>query len=565
MANILQKIFPWAYSVKTAPAQTTQQSQDTYSTVTSYLDRNYLKFLSEFTNVTNRRSEVYNDVKFLDEDELINRALDVYSEDCLQIEKVTGKTVLVKSKIPSIEKELVDLFNRLQIEDKLPLIAREVAKYGDKWVELFGSSGKGLQAISIRPEPDTMIRFERQGQLSAFLSLSGNKKNQLRDPWEFVQFSRPGQALIVDDIRSQYNAKYNNLFDPDAQYGTSMIYQARKIGKKLNLAMDSLAMARLSMGITTQIHNLEVGNATAAQQLQMISDYLQHFKRRDKVDQGTGFYKSDWNPLGFGGIIVNPTRNGKGAINVQTFGSDANIASIVDVDKLEARLFAALGIPVDYISYAQGTVTNVNLLQLDIRYARSIMRLQKAIITGLLHIAQIHLGWKFVDPDPANFEIRLVPVSSINETERVDVLTALTDLSERIFAFITKDEQVDKSALMKYLMTYFLQLPNLQMEEIFKTSAGEPSPTGELLKRIVTGKEGNLPPNTEEKILNVIATDPEVRVLLDKANKRLNEVMSMSEFGKLTEHEAQLRKLPEFTIPNKGQWKTASSFKPINS
>ncbi len=573
--NLFAKLFPRAFSL---PKVQAGKDADQW-TSSPYIDRNYLSFLQDFTAASNRRSDVYNDVTFLDQDELVARALDIFMEDALQIDKLTSRSIVVKSKYPAIEKEIVKLFTTLGMEERLPLLTRESAKFGDKFAKLRGRDGDGIMFINNQIDPKDIVRLEKDGQISAYCNIAKDVSEKgLANPWDYVHFCHVGNAVILDDLRKEASMFLKD-FDETSQYGTSMIFKARKPAKKLNLAMDSLALARMSRGVTTQVHNVEIGNATIPQQIQILADYVSHYKKQDRPDYSSGGsgYKSDFNPLGFGGMVINPVRNGKGAATIQTIGGDVDVSSIVDIDKMESRLFAALGMPPEYLAF-QGTGSSINLLQVDLRYSRSIMKLQRTVIIGLMHLAQIHLGYKRVNPDPSMFEIRLVPVSSVNETERVQVMDSLVELSKKIYELLTSDDKlkVNRPALIKYLLTFFLQLPNFDMNKIISTQEGE-STGGERSPNegVSTGsdtehtsiaaadlelhKPGNtseLPQGVEQNVLNIIAKDPQVQLMLDSIKTRLYGKTDGGESSKSLIDSA----LTNALVPNRGTLKSAKDF-----
>jgi hypothetical protein len=294
-----------------SPYSINQKVQFPLNQDSTIMNRNYLQFLGDFTAVTNRRREVYKDVELLDEDEIISQALNIFAENATPLDKVSSKTVWVTSENPIYLDSITEMLDRLQIEEKLPKIARQIAKYGDWFMGVVGRMGHGISHLIDGINPADMVRLEKDSQLSAWLNLNrpssfGSSYHvALQEAYKYVHFRLIGEGDIIDDIRPpapELTTKYN--FDPSAQYGTSMIYRARKIGKKMQLAIDSLMLARMQKAITTRIHFLEVGrNATPQQIIQMTSDYKQTLKTRNKLDTTTDWYKSDTNPWGFGSVV----------------------------------------------------------------------------------------------------------------------------------------------------------------------------------------------------------------------------------------------------------------------
>jgi len=480
----LRNLFKFNFSNPQQPPSSTEMEDEdvagsmTYSTI---MNRNYLQFLGDFTAVTNRRREVYKDVELLDEDEIISQALNIFAENATPLDKVSSKTVWVTSENPIYLDSITEMLDRLQIEEKLPKIARQIAKYGDWFMGVVGRMGHGISHLIDGINPADMVRLEKDSQLSAWLNLNrpssfGSSYHvALQEAYKYVHFRLIGEGDIIDDIRPpapELTTKYN--FDPSAQYGTSMIYRARKIGKKMQLAIDSLMLARMQKAITTRIHFLEVGrNATPQQIIQMTSDYKQTLKTRNKLDTTTDWYKSDTNPWGFGSDIVIPVREGRGRADIQTVGMDVDVNGIVDIDFLQGREFASIGITPDLLT-TTGTAST-NLLERNIILAKRLMKLQRAIIAGLTTLAQIHLAYKFIEPDTSLFSIHLPAINTISDTERAQALQATIDLGKAIFEFFSgvAGENFNKKYLATYLTKNYFQLPDFDIEELFRSIEGE--------------------------------------------------------------------------------------------
>jgi hypothetical protein len=85
----------------------------------------------------------------------------------------------------------------------------------------------------------------------------------------------------------------------------------------------------------------------------------------------------------------------------------------------------------NYLTSTGVVIKNSALAQIDIRFARSIERVQKIVVSELYKIALVHLKVQgFEEEDLLNFELNLTNPSLIFERQKTDVLTARIDLAK---------------------------------------------------------------------------------------------------------------------------------------
>ena len=108
-------------------------------------------------------------------------------------------------------------------------------------------------------------------------------------------------------------------------------------------------------------------------------------------------------------------------------------ASIEDIDYLKNKLFAALKIPKAYLGYEENVNGKATLAAEDVRFARTIERIQRTVISELSKIAIVHLySQGITDSEMTNFELQLVNPSTIYEQEKVNLWSEKIRLAQDI-------------------------------------------------------------------------------------------------------------------------------------
>ena len=116
-----------------------------------------------------------------------------------------------------------------------------------------------------------------------------------------------------------------------------------------------------------------------------------------------------------------PVRAGS-ATEITNLAGGANTTAIDDVKYLRDKLFSALKIPQAYLAMGEGAAEDkTTLAQKDIRFSRTIQRLQRVIIAELTKIGIIHLyTLGFRGDDLLSFSLSLNNPSKIAELQEIE-------------------------------------------------------------------------------------------------------------------------------------------------
>ena len=118
-----------------------------------------------------------------------------------------------------------------------------------------------------------------------------------------------------------------------------------------------------------------------------------------------------------------PVRGGDSGTRIDSLSGGSNTSAIEDVEYIQKKLFAALKIPKAYLGYDEDVGAKATLAQEDIRFSRTIQRIQKTIIAELNKVAMIHLyAHGFEDEDLLDFTLQLSNPSSLAQQQKLALI-----------------------------------------------------------------------------------------------------------------------------------------------
>jgi hypothetical protein len=210
-----------------------------------------------------------------------------------------------------------------------------------------------------------------------------------------------------------------------------MIEAARKIYKQLVLMEDAMLISRIMRAPERRIFKIDVGNIPPHEVDQHIQNIISKMKKIPYIDQATGEYNLEFNMQNMLEDFYLPVRGGDSGTSIENLPGLGNDGQIEDIEYLRNKMMAALKIPKAFLGYDEGVEGKSTLAAEDIRFARTIERVQRIITAELTKIAIVHLfAQGFKDEDLINFEVNLVSPSIIYEKQKVDLLTTKMSLAK---------------------------------------------------------------------------------------------------------------------------------------
>ena len=362
------------------------------------------------------RLELYTDYEIMDEDSIISSALDIYADEST-LKDEFGDVLTISSTNEKVEKVLHNLFyDVLNIEFNIWPWIRNMCKYGDFYlkldiVETLGvtnvmplSSYEMYREEGIDPENPEVGEFTHDptmgGAAGGYNGVSAAKSNY--GNYEVAHFR------LLNDMN----------FLP---YGKSMIEPARKVFKQLTLMEDAMLIHRIMRAPEKRIYKIDIGNIPPNEVDTYMQRVIQQMKKTPYIDQTTGQYNLKFNMQNMLEDVYLPVRGGQSGTEIDTM-SGMDWTGIDDIDYLKHRMFAALKIPKAFLGYEEGVEGKATLAAQDVRFARTIERVQRIFVSELTKIAMVHLySQGFTDEDMVDFSLELSNPSTIHEQEKLEL------------------------------------------------------------------------------------------------------------------------------------------------
>jgi len=341
----------------------------------------------------------------------ISAALDIYGEESTTVNQ-DGQMVQIYSDSQRIKSILTDLFNNaLDINTNLPMWTRNTCKYGDNFVYLKLDPEKGV--VGCMQLPNIEIERLEMGMASKTYNTEADPKNTgLRFKWkardmEFNSWEIAHFRLLGDDRK--------------LPYGTSMLEKARRIWKQLILAEDAMLIYRTSRAPERRIFKVFVGNMDDQDVEAYVNRVASKFKRQQVVDHKTGNVDMRFNQMAVDQDYFVPVRDPAQASPIDTLPGAQNLAEIADIEYIQKKLLTALRVPKAFLGFEEPVGDGKNLSLMDIRFARTINRIQKSMLAEMNKIAIIHLFLLGFEDELSNFSLGLNNPSRQADLLAVDV------------------------------------------------------------------------------------------------------------------------------------------------
>jgi hypothetical protein len=378
---------------------------------------------NERFNYHSNKLELYTDYEAMDKDSIISSILDIYSDECT-LKNDMGDVIRIKSSDEKLKKTLHNLFyDVLNIEFNLWSWVRGMNKYGDYYLyldiddELGVVNAQPLSCYETRREEGYdldnpySVRFEVEEQNTNAIS----QRNQTK----FLESFQVAHFRLLTDTN----------FLP---YGRSLLEGARKTWKQLTLMEDAMMIHRIMRAPEKRIFKIDIGNIPPAEVDSYMANIIDQMKKTPYIDEATGDYNLKFNMQNMLEDYYLPVRGGQSGTEIDSL-SGMEFGGIDDIEYLRNRMMAALKVPKAFIGYEEGVEGKATLAQEDIRFARSVERIQKIVLSELTKIAIVHLySQGYTDDQLVNFELQLTNPSIIYEQEKANLWSEKVTLASDI-------------------------------------------------------------------------------------------------------------------------------------
>jgi hypothetical protein len=362
------------------------------------------------------RRELFRDYDAMDNDPIIASALDIYSDEATTKNEY-GDVLSINSQNQNVKELLENLFyDILNIEYNLWSWTRNLVKYGDFFLQLEIEPEKGI----INAMPVSVYEIER---IEGF------------DPTNpsYVKFKIENDPLAKGEYENYEIAHFRLKGDTNfLPYGKAMIENTRRIWKQLSLMEDAMMIHRIMRAPEKRIFKIDIGNISPNEVDNYMQKIISKMKKVPFVDTRTGEYNLKYNIQNITEDFFLPVRGSDSGTGIESL-SGLDYSATEDIEFLQKKLFASLKVPKAFLGYEEQINGKATLAAEDVRFARTVERIQRMLEGELAKIAIVHLSAQGInDFEMVNFDLKLTNPSTIYEQEKINLWSEKVRLARDI-------------------------------------------------------------------------------------------------------------------------------------
>ena len=397
------------------------------------------------------RLQMFRDYDLMDKDPIIASVLDIYADESTVLDEF-GKILSIKSPHEEIQQVLHNLFyDILNVEFNLWPWTRNMAKYGDFFLYMDIHENLGVTNVIPLSVYET-YRIEGQDPDKPF-------EVKFRIENDYFNFNKK-------DFENFEIAHLRLLSDTNfLPYGRSMLEGGRRIFKQLQLMEDAMLIHRITRAPDKRKILVDVGNIPPSE----VENYIQRLMDRTKkipvIDPKTGDYNLRFNMQNILEDFYLPVRGKNQGTDIQNLpGLQFN--AIEDIEYLRKKLMAAFKVPNSFMGYEEEVNGKATLSAQDVRFARTIERLQRILVSELTKVAIVHLySQGFRDSKLVEFELGLTNPSTIYEQEKIALWKDKNALAQELYT--------SKFVSRRWIYENILEMSEQEMEEMQEELDGD--------------------------------------------------------------------------------------------
>lgn len=312
----------------------------------------------------------------------------------------------------------IELSNKELLEDLKVMVQRLGYKSGsvrERTLRKIDTIIEGRKLVSIQPSYMLTFYYKELTQAEKFNPLERKSNEYIIEP--IISIDAIGYYDTYDIYVENEN---HNFYANGVVVHNSMLDKARRIWKQLMMSEDAMLTYRISRAAERRIYKIFVGNMDDKDIDAYIDKVANTFRRTPVVDSANGQVDLRYNMLSVDQDIFIPSRDPALPNPIDTLPGAQNLDAIADIKYIQNKLLTALRIPRPFIGFDEAQGDGKNLAMMDVRFARTIYRIQKALIQELNKIAIIHLYLKGFEDELNNFTLTLTNPSTQQDLLKIE-------------------------------------------------------------------------------------------------------------------------------------------------
>lgn len=375
---------------------------------------------------------MYREADMMDLFPEIGAALDIYMEEATYV-KPNGMMINVTSKSERIKSILEDLiYNRLSCDIIFPMITRSTVKYGNTFMLLNVTEDNGIIGWKQLPVYE-MQRFEN-GMDNPYSSGFANVANIDVDQPDSTKFVWVGKNEFTPYRNWQiahFRLLYDSLYLP---YGVSALNKGRRHWRMLSMMEDMMLMYRLERSVERRVYKVNVGAIDEQDVPAYMDEVANNFKRTPIYDPLTGQLDLRKNIMSIMDDYFIPVRDPNEPNPIDTLSAGSNLTAMDDIKFVQNKLCTALRVPKSFLNFEEATGDGKNLSLLDVRFTKTVNRVQQMMLMELTKVCIIHLYLLGFEDDLTNFSLTMNNPSSQAEMMELDNLSKKIEMAKSAVA-----------------------------------------------------------------------------------------------------------------------------------
>ena len=443
------------------------------------------------------RLNLFKDYEQMDSDAIVASALDIYADEST-MKSEYGDVLTIKTDDENIKQILHNLYyDIVNIEFNLWPWIRNMCKYGDFFLKLDIDEKYGITNVVPLSVYDTS-RVEgldpENPEYVKYLIESTTDQHRYKAQ----------ESATKTELENYEVAHFRLLSDSNyLPYGKSQIEGTRKIWKQLSLMEDAMMIHRIMRAPEKRVFKLDIGNIPPSEVENFMQKTISKMKRAPVVDENTGDYNLKYNMQNITEDFFLPVRGGDSGTSIDSLPG-LTYEATEDIEYLKNKLLSSLRIPKAFLGFEDQIGSKATLAAEDVRFARTIERIQRITVSELTKIGIVHLfSQGYQDADLVNFELELTNPSTIYEQEKIELWNNKTSLAEsmlrdglvssewiykNIFGFTDKEiKEEDDNIVFDYKQKFRRQQIENEGNDPAKTGESQGTPSDMAMGR--TGHE----------------------------------------------------------------------------
>lgn len=333
-----------------------------------------------------------------------------------------GKMVNVTSKSERIKSVLEDLLqNRLSINITLPMVCRAMCKYGNDFMLLNITEDNGV--VGWKRLPVYEIERYENGMRNPYMVANTNVDSDKELSTNFVWVGSSDFSVFKSWQIAHFRLLYDSIYLP---YGVSFLNKARRHWRILSMQEDMMLIYRLERSIERRVFKINVGAIDEDDVPAYIDEVANSFKRTPIIDPMTGQVDLKKNLLNVAEDFFVPVRDDNASNPIETLSGAQNMTAMDDIKFIQNKVVTALRVPKSFLNFEDDKGDGKNLSLLDVRFQRTVNRIQQYLLMELNKICIIHLYLLGFTDDLTNFSL------SMNNPSTQTEMLEIENLAKRI-------------------------------------------------------------------------------------------------------------------------------------